>query len=192
MKKIIVLIREENDDVRNKYYIDAIKKFGGEVVLVYDSDDIRLVKNKVEEADGILLTGGENIGDLDFYLIDYAIKNDIRLLGICLGMQAMSLYGNNSELGMVGDNSHNNTYHTVRLLSGRLKDIIGDDLIKVNSYHFEKITDSNNFKTVGISDDGIIEAIENSDHYFQIGVQWHPERIIDSDNSKRLFKSFLN
>lgn len=193
MKKIVVLIREENDDIRNKYYINAIKQFGGEVVLIYDNDDISLVSRKVDGADGVLLTGGDNIGDLDFYLIDYAINNNIKLFGICLGMQAMSLYGNNNELGVVGDYSHNETYHKVNLFPSRLKDIIGTDEITVNSYHFDKIIDSNYFKIVGISEDGIIEAIENSDHSFQIGVQWHPERMVDSDiNSKKLFKKFLD
>ena len=50
---------------------------------------------------------------------------------------------------------------------------------------------SNYFKAVGYSDDGLIEAVEGSGD-FQIGVQWHPERMLDFDEgSVRLFKAFL-
>mgnify|MGYP003292404189 CR=1 FL=1 len=36
MSKFLLLIRKENSDYANKMYIEAIEKFGGEVVLIYD------------------------------------------------------------------------------------------------------------------------------------------------------------
>ena len=41
------------------------------------------------------------------------------------------------------------------------------------------------------SNDGIIEAIESCKHYYCVGVQWHPEFLIDKRDI-RIFKSFIN
>ena len=44
----------------------------------------------------------------------------------------------------------------------------------------------------GYSDDGIIEAIELKENNFAIGVQWHPERIIDeSVECRKIFDKFI-
>ena len=43
------------------------------------------------------------------------------------------------------------------------------------------------------SSDGVVEAIEQVGERFVIGVQWHPEMMIEKDiNSQRLFKEFIN
>jgi len=39
--------------------------------------------------------------------------------------------------------------------------------------------------------DGVVEAIEMPDYPFLIGVQWHPERELDDEYTKRLFKAFV-
>ena len=46
---------------------------------------------------------------------------------------------------------------------------------------------------VGISNDGIIEAIEDKNKRFFIGVQWHPESMIEYDSiQNKIFKKFIN
>ena len=48
------------------------------------------------------------------------------------------------------------------------------------------------FDIVGISEDGIIEAIEYKNNRFALGVQWHPESIYeDSCEAKRIFDEFI-
>ena len=43
------------------------------------------------------------------------------------------------------------------------------------------------------SKDGVVEVIENSNASFQVGVQWHPERMIGyDDDNMLLFKAFLD
>lgn len=45
----------------------------------------------------------------------------------------------------------------------------------------------------GYSEDGIIEAIELKKNKFAIGVQWHPEMILDeSIEAKKLFNRFID
>ena len=69
-----------------------------------------------------------------------------------------------------------------------LYDILGQEEIMVNSFHNYHSEDNNIFKVNAISEDNIIEGIELSDKKFILGVQWHPESMIDSaPNMKQLF-----
>ena len=46
---------------------------------------------------------------------------------------------------------------------------------------------------IAISQDGYIEAIEDPNKKFFLGVQWHPESMIDYDNKQNnLFKYFIS
>jgi putative glutamine amidotransferase len=49
---------------------------------------------------------------------------------------------------------------------------------KVNSIHHQAVLDAGDLHPTAWSDDGVIEAIEGQD---ALGVQWHPERLLDSD-----------
>lgn len=197
--KVLFLIREENGTKRDSYYIDSLKRFGGEVITVKDSDSNEDILEKLKEVDAILLPGGDVVGPKDFFLIDYAISNKLRLLGICQGMQSMAVWKTGRDLVGIGDEEHNyeedDFHHFVKLKEGSLlKKIYKADRIRVNSFHNYTVYDEGNFDVVGVSDDGLIEAIESSDGTFQIGVQWHPERLLVFENdiySEKLFRAFL-
>lgn len=50
----------------------------------------------------------------------------------------------------------------------------------------------NIFNTVAISEDGVIEGIELKDYPFCMGLQWHPELMLDTDiNSIKILKYFI-
>ncbi|CCY79680.1 peptidase C26 [Mycoplasma sp. CAG:877] len=190
-----VLIRRENSDVANEYYVKGIEKFGGTVILINDNDSRKELEDKLSRVDGILLTGGDDVGPIDFYLISYALENKLKLLGICQGMQSMCLYGSSLGLIPIGNDSHkrNEGYvHGVTLSDGALKEIFGNSRIMVNSHHLQTISNSHLFRVVGYSDDGLIEAIEGNNGVFQIGVQWHPERMLEYDSwSRDLLETFV-
>lgn len=196
MTKILLLLRLENTVKENKYYIEAIEKFGGEVVLVRDDELEQIVLEKLSEIDGILLTGGNDVGRLDFFLIAYAIKNNLKILGICQGMQSLALYNTDNKLIDIGNESHHQSegyVHKVYLSDSKLKDIVLEDALDVNSHHKQKVIFSKEFRIVGRSADNLIEAIESYNDIFQIGVQWHPERMLSyDDKSNRLIKAFID
>lgn len=185
MKLVAVLDRVENSkETEDKYYLNAIKKLGGVPILVNEYNlDI------LDMCGGIVLTGGDNKGCLDDYLISYALKNDLPLLGICQGMQSMAMFETDSKL--VDVDNHYKKEHYVCLDDSNLKRIIGNDKILVNSYHHQQVKSSKIFKIIGKSLDGVVEAIESSIHPFQIGVQWHPERMVESLEGQRIFKEFM-
>jgi putative glutamine amidotransferase len=46
---------------------------------------------------------------------------------------------------------------------------------------------------VATSPDGLIEGVETGNGHFLIGVQWHPEDLVDVDpRMKRLFDAFID
>lgn len=194
-KRFAILIRDENTKEKNLYYQRAIEKFGGEVEFIYDYESFDNILERLKGIDGILLTGGDEVGRLDFYLIEYALKNNIKLFGICQGMQSMALYNTNNKLKDIGNYKHdsdNKYVHPVKLTSSRFLEIVEKNTIMVNSHHMQTVGDSHEFLVVGRSDDSLIEVVENSNHKFQIGVQWHPERMLEYDRvSNLLFKHFV-
>lgn len=196
MSKILLLIRDENSDYANEKYVAAIENFGGKVIYIYDYDSEDIILNKLMDVDGILLPGGDKVGKWDYFLIEYALNNNLKLLGICQGMQSMALYGSDEKLVEIGNLDHKKEegyVHSVELSFGKLRNIYGKDKILVNSHHIQTVTNSHKFLIVGKSVDGLIEALESDNSIFQIGVQWHPERMIDYDeDSFKLLKAFLD
>ncbi len=189
---ILLLIREENSYKNILNYINAIEMFGGTVYIVYDYENRDSVLKKLEKVNGILLPGGNKVGKLDFFLINYALFNNIKLLGICQGMQSMAIYSSNENIIRIGNYKHkqNEGYvHKVRLYDSTLKKLINKEELYVNSHHLETVTGSNYFRVVGISDDGLIEAIESDNNTFQLGIQWHPEKMIEYDLDSRIILS---
>ena len=85
----------------------------------------------------------------------------------------------------------NKSKHGIKLSEGTLFNIFSSNYIfmpSVHSYIVKKnvFKNSDLFKITGISDDGVIEAIEGDN--FKIGVQFHPE--IEKENIK-LFEAFV-
>lgn len=193
---ILLLIREENSYKNIKNYINAIEMFGGTVYIVYDYENKDNVFKLLEIIDGILLPGGNKVGKLDFFLINYALINDLKLLGICQGMQSMAIYNSNEKIISIENDKHkqNEGYvHKVKLYDSKLKNLINKEKLYVNSHHMETVTGSNYFKIVGFSDDGLIEAIESDNNIFQLGIQWHPEKMIEYDlDSRVILNGFVN
>lgn len=195
MKRFLLVIRPENTEESNNFYRNAIRWFGGEVVEVFDNAEFDEVYDKLTMIEGILLPGGDDVGRLDYLLIKYAIENRMKMLGICQGMQSMAMYGSLDELISTPEQSH-------YLKSDYCHEVVIDELSKfyeivqmkrflVNSYHHQTIERSNYFKVAGKSSDGLIEAIESQDG-LQIGVQWHPERMLSYDEiAKRIIRNFI-
>ena len=189
MIKIGILKRKENNDDENILYMNAIKKYGGTPILI-DKSNIE----EINGCNGIIITGGYKKGILDDYLIEYALSNKLCLLGICQGMQSMAMYKSDYGLNLVNNHNKREGYiHDVFLTESKLSKIYNQRKIKVNSHHSECVVESKLFEIVGRSNDNIIEAIESNYHRFQIGVQWHPEKMLSYDlNSNKLMKKFID
>jgi len=76
-----------------------------------------------------------------------------------------------------------------RLMRERLSDA---DSCEVNSRHHQAVKDlARGFRTSATAPDGVIEAIEDPDALFCLGVQWHPENFWRTGEFRPLFEGFL-
>lgn len=164
-----------------------------------NNDNIESLNRFLEMCDGLILPGGTKFLSTDMYILDYAIKNEIPVLGICLSMQMMSCYKENEILVEIKDKKHvqNNEQifkHKVNIIKNSLLyRILNKEEIDVNSFHNYHVTPNHIYKSIAFSEDGIIEALEFPSKSFNMGVQWHPERLIEVDeNSYELMKYFIN
>lgn len=156
-----------------------------------------MIIDQINLCNGILIPGGGKRYEYDRFVVNYCLNKDIPVLGICLGMQLLATHANKDTLKFIDDDySHLkngvNNAHRVRInRNSRLFEILKEEEFVVNSRHSFQVTETGDFKVVGYSFDGVIEAIEDNSKEFAIGVQWHPEGLMDTDHSKRLFKSFV-
>ena len=149
--------------------------------------------------------------DFEFEFMKQRIKLKPKMpfLGICNGMQILNIaFGgsinqhipddktkiNHEQSHTKGFKDYHKPYHKINLVEGsKLLEISqGEKYISTNSSHHQAINKvGNDIVVCAICDDGIIEAIEEKNHKFSIGVQWHPE-FNSSQIDKNLFKSFVN
>jgi len=142
--------------------------------------------------DGIIFQGGDDFEKYDMDALEYIYKINKPVLGICLGMQLMGMFFD-GELIDIKNHKKNLSYvHSVSInKNSKLFNIYKTNSIKVNSRH-KSVLKSTKLKVTGISNDGYIEAIEDSNKTFFIGVQWHPESMTSYDKTqKNLFKYFI-
>ena len=144
----------------------------------------------------------------DLKIIEKALERDIPILGICRGSQILNVaFGGtiyqdiNSQVEGVLPHVQWDTaeiqqsmVHRVKLIpNSRLREIIGQDDIGVNSGHHCAVKILNQSAVLSASaSDGIIEAWEVPGKYFCFGIQWHPEQLIKYGEHKRIIQSFVH
>lgn len=153
-------------------------------------EEKEIYRKIVDRCDGILITGGYSWYNYDEFVVRYAIEKDKPVLGICMGMQLLAALDNEesclmpvSNLSDFNHRQENQKYvHDVMIEEDSyLRKIVNQDRIKVNSKHRYYVSQVKQAKISAYSPDGIPEAIEFPNKKFVIGVQWHPEKMIEYD-----------
>lgn len=180
----------------NCYYVDT--KMGEDILTDNDKKKLDYILDK---CDGFIIPGGTYWYNFDEYIIQHAIKYNKSLLAICAGFQALcSMYAKSRNKfdmtkklptsyhhGKETEYIHNNTIIDNTLL----KKIVGKDTIKVNSIHNDYVDfEMNSLIVSSVSEDNIIEAVEFPNKDFILGIEWHPEYLMDEDSVK-IFDSFV-
>ena len=84
--------------------------------------------------------------------------------------------------------------HDVSLQSAtHLHDLLRLPSIKVNSMHHQAVKRlAPGLQVTATAPDGIVEGVEGTNGQFVVGVQWHPEEMVEKDaGMQRMFASFI-
>jgi putative glutamine amidotransferase len=193
-------------------YVRAVERAGGRAVLVPpDADGIDEV---LDALDGLIFSGGNDLepesygaeadpatngtnprrdrGELA--LLTAALERDVPVLAICRGVEVLNVVrggdivqhlpdavGHEEHRAVVGEFSE----HPVRVdPSSRLGNVEG----VVKSHHHQGLGRiGEGLREVAWAEDGVVEAVEDPEKPFLVGVLWHPE----AGEDQRLFEQLV-
>lgn len=138
---------------------------------------------------------------LETQLIEYALGHDKPLLGICRGAQLLNVKLGGSLYQHIQD-FYTEVPHVRTLLprkhirvkpDTKLFNAMGEHDCVVNALHDQAIKKLGSRVRVTARDKAnVIQAIEHLDHFFVLGVQWHPEYLPQVKQQQRLFRHLVN
>jgi putative glutamine amidotransferase len=142
---------------------------------------------------------------IEIKLIQAAASDGKPFLGICRGCQVINVALRGTLYTHIPDqlpNSLDHSYpgnmrtalvHEIKFEEGtRMAEIFGEPIISVNSLHHQGLKEiAPSLRVAGRAPDGLVEAVELSDHPFGLAVQWHPEWLTDQPSTRNLFRKFV-
>ncbi|MEW6048326.1 MAG: gamma-glutamyl-gamma-aminobutyrate hydrolase family protein [Bacillota bacterium] len=136
---------------------------------------------------------------MEIALTEKALEMDLPVLGICRGIQVLNVAAGGtlyqdlpSQVPHVLQHDQNAPRwypcHEVRLEpDSMVAGILQTDTLRVNSFHHQAVrVVAPPFRVAAKAKDSVIESIESRDHTFVIGVQWHPECMVERYPVQRL------
>jgi putative glutamine amidotransferase len=142
----------------------------------------------------------------DFALLKHAFAEHKPVLAICYGVQSLNVFLGGSliqdipseirtEVKHVWKTGTAEPFHLIRIEPGsRLAQLAGKKELRVNSSHHQSVLQvGRGLRVTAHAPDEVIEAVEwTGDSNWVTGVQWNPERMIDSDSlAQALFSELV-
>jgi gamma-glutamyl-gamma-aminobutyrate hydrolase PuuD len=193
-------------------YVRAVERAGGRAVLVPPDDDG--IEEVLDALDGLIFSGGNDLTPASYgaeadpatngtnpardsgelALLTAALERDLPVLAICRGVEVLNVarggdlvqhlpdtVSHEQHRAVVGEFSE----HSVRVdPESRIEDVRG----AVKSHHHQglgRIGDG--LREVAWAEDGVVEAVEDPEKQFVVGVLWHPE----AGEDQRLFEQLV-
>ena len=143
--------------------------------------------------------------ELDLWAAGFALERNLPILAICRGVQVLNVALGGTLVQDISSQIKNPLKHqqeaptwyathdvTVQSAS-LLGNIWGTAPSRVNSFHHQAIAKvGRGLRIVATAPDGVIEAVESTEHRFVLGVQWHPEHMVEHyPAANRIFQHFV-
>ena len=180
-------------------FAEGIRQAGG-LPMVIPMGDPSLVKDYVETIDKLILSGGQNVDpslygeektiesddynierdQFELALLKEAVRQNKPVLGICRGVQLINVAFGGS--------------HSIETQKGSVVEQLFGQATRINSVHRQSIKDlAPNFRATAFDPrDHTIEAIEAVDGHRIMGLQWHPEYLVNEEKGNlELFRYLL-
>jgi putative glutamine amidotransferase len=211
----------------SRQYSDAIAASGGAPLIIPLIETNAFIRHLINNLDGVLLTGSHSDLDpdlyekerldvcgptqplrdqLDFLLLEEAIKRKMPILAICYGIQVLNVFLGGSLVQDIstiiktpiqhnGSEFKRSGSHEIEITPGSvLEEMAGGLNATVNSTHHQAIERlGHGLEAIAHAPDGVIEAVINTgNEHWILGVQWHPEKTFRQDEfSRKIFDQFL-
>ncbi len=141
---------------------------------------------------------------LEIATVEQASAEDIPALGICRGAQLMNVVRGGALHADVSAEYEDAAYPNgiwgkvffrkcIFLEDGSaIREAIGDEETEVNSLHKQAIKRvGSNLRATAKENNGVIQAIEDRNLSFFMGVQFHPELLIYRNDIRRIFQKLV-
>ena len=188
-------------------YVDAVERAGGRALVVPPTGDG--FEETLDVLDGVIFSGGADVDPAiygadahpetddpqtrrdagELALLEAALARDMPVLAICRGFQLLNVARGGDLVQHLPDEVGNDTHkqvpgefaqHPVEVKEGtRLGAIVGASS-DVTSHHHQALGRvGDGLVETAWAADGTLEAVEDPDKRFVLGVQWHPEAADD-------------
>jgi len=184
-------------------YVSAIERAGGRPLLVPPSENG--IEETLAVLDGLLFSGGSDIDpdtygaeahpetngvrperdQAELALLEAALARDLPVLAVCRGSQVLNIALGGDLVQhlpeVVGHERHKHTPgvfadHDVEVLPGtKLHALVGDHAPVKSHHHQGYGRIGEGLREAARAEDGTVEAIEDPERRFALGVLWHPE-----------------
>jgi putative glutamine amidotransferase len=210
----------------NRTYVHAVESAGGLPILIPMLKDLHNLEDLLPRLDGILFSGGIDIqpslygeskhpktdgfdpelDDFEVVVANWALQEDIPILGVCRGMQLLNVVLVGSLYQDIASQRADALEHCRRDMprtalthgvtveaDSIMEQILGTSKVLINSLHHQAIKEPGvGVHISGRAEDGIAELLEVPTHRFLLGVQGHPEEIYSQVGPfSKLFEAFV-
>jgi gamma-glutamyl-gamma-aminobutyrate hydrolase PuuD len=184
-------------------YVDAIERAGGRAILVPPSEEG--IDETLSALDGIVFSGGADVDPArydaeahpetdtpqarrdagEMALLHAALERDMPMLAVCRGFQLLNVARGGDLVqhlpDSLGTDQHRQTpgefaVHPVEIApDSRLASIVGEHADVTSHHHQGPGRVGEGLVGTAWAADGTLEAFEDPEKRFTVGIQWHPE-----------------
>lgn len=203
-------------DAVSRSLSDGVKEVGG-IPIILPVGTPNLAKAYVDMIDKLILSGGQNVDPtyygedklvdsddysperdaFEFALVKETLKQGKPIFAVCRGMQLLNvaLGGTlNQDVDNHWQKDLEGTAHEVVVAKDSRVGSLVSSGVRINSFHHQSVKKLAPGLVATARDprDGTIEAYESTQNLPVLGIQWHPELLLEKRDSKRIFNYLVH